>query len=82
MADADVVLLVVDATAGMAEEDRQVLARDGVLVAWNKCDLGGTAPNGAVVRTSAVTGEGIVALRAAISWRRCRVGVRWRSRGC
>jgi tRNA modification GTPase len=40
MAEADVVLLVVDATAGIAQEDRAVLASgNGVLLAWNKCDL-------------------------------------------
>ena len=74
MADADVVLLVVDASAGMAEEDRQVL--DGVagggaaaIVAWNKWDLVAESAGlteGAGVRTSALTGLGIEALRAAI----------------
>jgi tRNA modification GTPase len=104
MADADVVLLVVDGTIGISDEDRAVLER-GALVAWNKSDLvgareGGRAlsdnppfaenakdgppslvaereadssaalrndkQNDAVVRTSAVTGEGIAELRAAI----------------
>jgi len=112
MADADVVLLVVDGacveqTGGISQEDRAVMER-GALVAWNKCDLasekthisearrgasgdlvgageGGRAlpdnpPLAAnakdgppalmdgfvVVRTSAVTGEGIAELRAAI----------------
>ena len=75
MADADVVLLVVDAAAGgTSEEDDAVLARarDGgsaVLVARNKVDLPrngevGGGPN--AIATSAVTGEGIVELRAAI----------------
>ncbi len=85
MADADVVLLVVDATVGVSAEDRAVLER-GALVAWNKSDL---VARGAsyippiaredapwmghpdvvadrAVRTSAVTGEGIAKLRAAI----------------
>ena len=44
MAEADVVLLVVDATVGISQEDRAVLeqgapGRSSVLVAWNKSDL-------------------------------------------
>ena len=43
MADADVVLLVVDATVGISQEDHAVhgagRAVDPVLVAWNKSDL-------------------------------------------
>ncbi|HEY2037530.1 MAG TPA: tRNA uridine-5-carboxymethylaminomethyl(34) synthesis GTPase MnmE, partial [Steroidobacteraceae bacterium] len=76
MAEADVVLVVVDAAAeGMSEEDRQVLARaresrSAALVAWNKVDLAQASSfevqGAVVVRTSAVTGEGIEALRAAI----------------
>ena len=111
MADADVVLLVVDATVGMEDEDRAVLAGGSgaggaVLMAWNKSDLtageidgvaqnagsnpmvdtmeprrtlrlrsgqaiaprwGARGKDGPVeVRTSALTGEGIAELRAAI----------------
>jgi len=86
MAEADVVLLVVDATVGISQEDRAVLEQgasggSAALVAWNKSDLvvgiGGDvpphisearcgAPNSMVVRTSALTGEGIGKLRAAI----------------
>ena len=87
MADADVVLLVVDATVGLSAEDRAVLRRNsaGMLVVWNKSDLVGTgtavdndvaeARNGTAsvvgratraLATSAVTGEGIDALRSAI----------------
>ena len=79
MADADVVLLVVDAAAeGMSEVDEAVLARaeesgSAVLVAWNKSDLvrGLVRSDRDVVThrsasTSAVTGEGIAELRAAI----------------
>jgi tRNA modification GTPase len=77
MADADVVLLVVDGMVGVSEEDRAVLAGgSGVLVAWNKSDLGvqgsrfevrgSSDETPQVVRTSAVTGEGIAELRAAI----------------
>jgi tRNA modification GTPase len=44
MAEADVVLLVVDATVGISQEDRAVLEQgapggSSVLVAWNKSDL-------------------------------------------
>jgi len=81
MADADVVLLVVDATCareagGVSEEDWAVLRGSangsGVILAWNKSDLVGEGQGagfevrGVVVRTSAVTGEGIAELRAAI----------------
>jgi tRNA modification GTPase len=83
MADADVVLLVMDATAGLSDQDIAVLARgedsgSAILLARNKIDLvAADAPassevgHGAqgvkvAVRTSAVTGEGIAELRAAI----------------
>jgi tRNA modification GTPase len=87
MAEADVVLLAVDATVGIAAEDRTVLERGAsggcaVLVAWNKSDLvtGDCADakreadssaalrndKQTVLRTSALTGEGIGELRAAI----------------
>jgi tRNA modification GTPase len=97
MADADVVLLVVDAVAGgMSGEDRAVLERcesggSAMLVAWNKWDLvaekeetdsfaalhpseqrplaGDPGPRNdkqKALRTSALTGEGIAELRAAI----------------
>ena len=78
MAEADVVLLVVDATVGISREDRAVIEQgapggSSVLVAWNKCDLvagegTGNREQGTenLVRTSALTGEGIEDLRAAI----------------
>jgi tRNA modification GTPase len=85
MADADVVLLVVDATVGISREDRAVIelgasGGSSVLVAWNKSDLvedegTGNRKQGIenkeqgtenLVRTSALTGEGIEELRAAI----------------
>jgi tRNA modification GTPase len=75
MADADVVLLVVDAAAGgMNNEDEAVLARAEVggsvaLVACNKADLvrgSRTNMQRDALSTSAVTGEGIAELRAAI----------------
>jgi tRNA modification GTPase len=81
MAEADVVLLVVDASTGWGEEDGAVLERVGaagnVVVVWNKCDLvvGAEADSSAAlqnnkqngaVQTSAITGEGISQLREAI----------------
>jgi tRNA modification GTPase len=73
MADADVVLLVVDGVAGLVEEDRRVVERYPAIVAWNKSDLVADGARGsgnevgrALVRTSAVTGEGIVDLKRAI----------------
>jgi len=75
MADADVVLLVVDAAADdTGEEDESLLARarlggGTVLIARNKVDLvrkenAAGSPQG--LATSAKTGEGIEELRAAI----------------
>ncbi len=49
MAEADVVLLVVDAVQGMSQEDEEVLAGAagrGVIVVWNKCDLVAVAEEG------------------------------------
>jgi tRNA modification GTPase len=85
MAEADVVLLVVDATVGISQEDRAVLEQgasggSSVLVAWNKSDLvaevrgsrfavrGSESGDREVqtISTSALTGEGIGELRAAI----------------
>ena len=74
MAEADVVLLVVDSAAGVSEEDRAVMSEGAgrdVLVAMNKADLVAAAKNVRVetvetIATSAVTGEGIGELRAAI----------------
>jgi tRNA modification GTPase len=85
MAEADVVLLVVDATVGISREDRAVLEQgasggSSVLVAWNKSDLvaevrgsrfavrGSESGDREVqtISTSALTGEGIGELRAAI----------------
>ena len=80
MADADVVLLVVDATAEISAEDRAVLQRQpGALVAMNKVDLVEAHATveadplavlrhdpRRVVKTSAISGEGISELRDAI----------------
>jgi tRNA modification GTPase len=72
MADADVVLLVVDGMAGFGDEDRAVMERYPAMVAWNKSDLAGEVRGSrdevrdTAIPTSAVTGQGIGELRAAI----------------
>jgi tRNA modification GTPase len=72
MADADLVLLVADASIDLHADDTATLAAvEGrpALVAANKIDLGERAAFAAttrVVRTSALNGEGIAELRRAI----------------
>ena len=81
LADADLVLVVFDASEGPSKEDEELLGqaqRRSVIVVENKCDLNRqrskipTAPKGRekwgtqTVLTSAVTGEGIPELRAEI----------------
>jgi tRNA modification GTPase len=78
MAEADVVLLVVDSVAGPGAEDGTVLENSAgrdVIVAMNKIDLvqndresgrGRTLAGRVVVHTSAVTGDGIEELREAV----------------
>ena len=72
LADADLVLVVLDASAALNEVDRELLADVSVraaIVVENKADLG-CSPREAemqtAVRTSATTGEGIAELRAEI----------------
>ena len=75
LADADLVLVVTDGSQAASSEDEQLLqqvqGRAAILVE-NKCDLASpaiqsTPSNGnGPVRTSALTGEGIAALRSAI----------------
>jgi tRNA modification GTPase len=74
-ADAALVLIVLDATQALNDEERALLlAAEGrsAIVVLNKCDLyeGGAGPalpaEIPVLRTSALTGEGIVELRARI----------------
>jgi tRNA modification GTPase len=73
MADADLVLVIVDAHADIDELDQQLISeaaeRSAILVE-NKIDLGRhSATNGwklPIVRTSATTGEGIAELREQI----------------
>jgi tRNA modification GTPase len=68
MADADLVLVVTDASAPPQAEDRALIERARTqgrhIVVANKCDLGVRATEGRAV--SALTGEGIPALRDAI----------------
>ncbi|MDE3202135.1 MAG: tRNA uridine-5-carboxymethylaminomethyl(34) synthesis GTPase MnmE [Acidobacteriota bacterium] len=76
-ADAALVLIVLDATEPLNEEERELFAAaEGrpTIVALNKCDLLGggevraaiPAEVGSVLRTSALTGEGIALLRDEI----------------
>ena len=71
MADADLTLVVVDLSAPIAEQDRELMARASEQGRWilvgNKCDLpcrAGTMES--MQPVSALTGEGIEALRETI----------------
>ena len=75
LADADLVLVVVDASAELTEEDLNLLRaveQRAAIVVENKSDLRPTSRSGGEtwgvprVATSAVTGDGIAELRAAI----------------
>ncbi len=76
LADAAIVLVVLDATQQLNEEERELLAAvqgRPALAAMNKCDLDGHNDAAAaelagvpVLRTSALTGEGVPELRARI----------------
>ena len=74
LADADLVLVVLDASQGETAEDADLLrqaANRPVIVVGNKCDLESSgqwsvASGQRVVRTSALTGEGIAELRTQI----------------
>ncbi len=69
LADADLVLVVLDASQEITKEDEELIAlvegRNPVLVN-NKADLSRAASRPDAIRTSAVTGEGIPDLRAEI----------------
>ena len=69
LADADLVLVVLDASQAPRKEDEELIAqvegRSAVLVN-NKADLSRGASRAEAIRTSAVTGEGIPDLRAEI----------------
>ena len=71
LAEADLVLIVLDASQPIAQEDRDLLSQaEGrpTIVVANKCDLNDGAVGSAmpVIRTSAITGEGIGKLRTEI----------------
>jgi len=71
MADADLTLVVVDLSAPVETQDRQLMSRAREQGRWilvgNKCDLPRRAePLDAMQPVSALTGEGIEALREAI----------------
>jgi tRNA modification GTPase len=73
LADADLVLVVLDASQGETAEDAELLRQAEhrpVIVVGNKCDLGSSGQwavaSGQKVLTSAVTGEGIGELRGEI----------------
>jgi tRNA modification GTPase len=62
MADADLTLVVIDAT----QPEDTSLMRDRALLVANKCDLPHPAPPPNAIAVSALTGEGVPALRDAI----------------
>jgi tRNA modification GTPase len=75
LADADMVLAVLDASQPVTTEDMDLLARAGqrkAIVVENKADLAVASPSrktrftAPVIRTSALTGDGIPALRDEI----------------
>src|SRR3984957_7994991 len=77
LADADLVLIVVDKTQPLGEDDRELMQQvEGrlAIVVENKCDLvagessrrGSDAPSLPRIPTSALTGDGMADLRAAI----------------
>jgi len=81
LADADLVLVVLDAWEGVSPEDEKLLEHvqgRNAIVVGNKCDLGGSPKESAagillhgqstlrVVRTSALTGDGIDDLKTEI----------------
>jgi tRNA modification GTPase len=64
MADADLTIVVVDASQPLTAEDDALISRaQKCLVVGNKCDLGSCR---AELHTSALTGQGIAELRQAI----------------
>jgi tRNA modification GTPase len=73
LADADLVLVVLDASEGETGEDTELLRQAEhrpVIVVGNKCDLGSSGQwsmvSGQKVLTSAITGEGVGELRGEI----------------
>ena len=70
MADADLTLVVVDVSQPLSPDDEALIQRareqGKFLVAGNKCDLGRAAEKDDTHAVSALTGEGVAALRGAI----------------
>jgi tRNA modification GTPase len=70
MADADLTVVVLDLSSQLTAEDENVLARargqGKFLIAGNKADLPRVVPCAEAVEVSALTGEGIPALRSKI----------------
>ncbi len=73
LADAALVLIVLDATEKLNEDERKLLAaieERAAIIVRNKCDLGGKVQGIdstlKIVETSALTGEGLPELREAI----------------
>src|SRR5712692_737032 len=71
LADADLVLVVLDATQPISDEDRELLSQvegRSAIVVGNKSDLRGSLTRAGsrreAIRTSALTGEGVPELRA------------------
>jgi tRNA modification GTPase len=74
--EADVVILVLDASRGLRDEEREALTErfsgggTGTIVVANKIDLAPSGPQGlpwpGAIPVSALTGEGLDALRSAI----------------
>ena len=66
LAQTDIAVLVVDAAAGLSEQDKALLAlfearKMPHILVWNKCDL--AQPEGDGLRVSAVTGAGVHELK-------------------
>jgi tRNA modification GTPase len=84
MADADLTLVVVDLSTALTAEDEIILElarRQGkFLVAGNKCDLPPVARVEEAVPVSALTGEGVAALRSNIVKKVAPQG-RWEQEG-
>ncbi|HEY1464315.1 MAG TPA: tRNA uridine-5-carboxymethylaminomethyl(34) synthesis GTPase MnmE [Terriglobales bacterium] len=76
LADADLILIVLDASQETSQEDKDLMAQAAqrsAIVVQNKADLDGSAKNAELshhtvhtVRTSALTGDGIAQLRQEI----------------
>ena len=70
MADADLSVVVVDASQELVAQDRELISRAAAqgrsLVVANKCDLGRADAAEGMIAVSALTGDGIAELRGAV----------------